>query len=244
MLKRRGQGQRPQIVFTSDFHELVRGDLLAGPCVLRYDPHRIVPADEIPSLPATQKPITAQVRLHPGGELWAGAMRFEPASRLIVDQDPTGQGTMLEIECPMREGRDELECWFSYSDNAGQPLWDTSWGRNFWMRFPTHDLNFRSAQIIAQSDQPFDHLKLEVESIPSVDAMSVRWRYTNAVNDDRQERPLSAEVVGGKTLWTLSAENANTASNTPLAFDLVYHVGGHTFTDDNQGTWYIVSRRD
>jgi len=244
MLKRRGKGQQPQITFTSDFHELVRGDLLAGPCVVRYDPLRIVPREELASLPATQRPITAHVRMHPGGELWEGAMRFRPASRLIVDEDPTGQGTMLEIEFPLREGRDEIECWFSYSDASGKSLWDSASGRNYWERFPAHDLNLRSAEIISQNNQPLDRFKLEIESVPQVESMTVRWRYTTAISNDRQSRPLTSAMDGEKKLWTLPVESANVASDTPLAFDLVYMVGDRKTTDDNQGTWYIVSRTE
>jgi hypothetical protein len=43
----------------------------------------------------------------------------------------------------------------------------------------------------------------------------------------------------GAQNWSLGAE---VASDTPLAFDLVYFVGNHKYTDDNQGTWYVVSR--
>jgi len=242
MLQSRAKGQRPQIVFTSDFHELARGDLLPGTCVLRYDPHRIVPPEEISGLPATQRPINAHVRLHPTGAIWEGAMRFRPASRLIADYDPTGQGTMLEIECPLREGNDELECWFSYSDNRGQTQWDSDMGANFWVRFPTHDLTVRTAEIIARPTHAFDLFKLEVESVPSVATIVVRWRYTNAINAARYKCPLVASPLSKGKLWTLPEEGANVASNTPVAVDLVYTVSGHEYTDDNQGTWYVVSR--
>ena len=36
-MERRGQGYKPKLIFTSDFHELVNGDLIPGPCLLRYD---------------------------------------------------------------------------------------------------------------------------------------------------------------------------------------------------------------
>jgi hypothetical protein len=229
-------------VFTSDLHELARGDLETGSCVLRYDPHRIVPPEEIASLPATQRPINAHVRLHPTGAMWEGAMRFRPASRLIADNDPTGQGTMLEIECPLREGADELECWFSYEDNSGRTRWDSNNGSNFWVRFPAHDLTIKDAEIVARPTQPFDAFKLEVESVPVVETMVVRWRYTYAINDARHKCSLVASPVSEGKLWTLPEEHANVASNTPVAFDLVYTVSGRQFTDDNQGTWYVVSR--
>ncbi len=145
MLKRRGKGQRPQIIFTSDFHELVRGDLMPGQCVLRYDPHRIVPPEEIVGLPQSQRPITGHLRFHPGGQVWEGEMRFAPGSRLVADNDPTGQGTMLEIEFHLPPGCDELECWFSYAGGSGKTLWDSDLGSNFWLRFPTHDLQITTA---------------------------------------------------------------------------------------------------
>jgi hypothetical protein len=242
MLRSRAKGQRPQIVFTSDFHELARGDLQPGSCVLRYDPHRVVPPEEISSLPATQRPITAHVRFHPTGAIWEEAMLFRPASRLIADNDPTGQGTMLEIECPLREGTDELECWFSYVDNRGQTRWDSNNCTNFWVRFPAHDLTVRAAEMIARPTQAFDWFKLEVESVPAVETVVVRWRYTNAINDARHKCSLVASPLGEGKLWMLPDDGANVASNTPVAFDLVYTVTGHEYTDDNEGTWYIVSR--
>src|SRR5271157_5220692 len=100
-MKRRGQGYKPILTFTSDFHELVNGDLIPGPCLLRYDPHRIVPRDEVAGLPSTQRPVTTHIRFHPSGQLWEKDMRFPRASRLIVDEDPTGQGTMLETTFPL-----------------------------------------------------------------------------------------------------------------------------------------------
>lgn len=242
MLRSRAKGQRPQIVFTSDFHELARGALQAGACVLRYDPHRIVPAEEISGLPATQRPINAHVRFHPTRAIWEGAMLFRPASRLIADNDPTGQGTMLEIDCPLPKGTDELECWFSYVDNGGQTQWDSDMGANFWVRFPAHDLTVRIGEIIARPTHAFDLFKLEVESVPLVARIVVRWRYTNAINAARCVWPLVASPLSDGKLWTLPEEGANVASNTPVAFDLVYTVSGHEYTDDNEGTWYVVSR--
>jgi len=242
MQKRRGKGQRPQIVFTSDFHELVRGDLIEGPCVLRYDPHRIVPEAELSSLPRTQRPVTAHVRFNPAGTLWTGDMRFAPASRLILDNDPTGQGTMLEIQFGLPPGCDELECWFSYSDDHGSVQWDSAQGANLWLRFPTHDLDIRKAAIKAQDKEPLDLFQIEVESVPVVDSIDVRWRYTNAINDKRLQCPLMPALFGARKRWTLPGDGAHVAWKTPLAFDLVYWVKGHKYADDNDGTWYIVNR--
>jgi hypothetical protein len=242
MLIHRGKGHLPQITFTSDFHELVRGDLLPGPCVLRYDPQRIVPSGEIEGLPATQRPITAHVRFHPTGESWTGDMRFAPATRLLIDPDPAGQGTMLEAQFPLPDGCEELECWFSYVDNAGETHWDSALGANFWLRFPAYDLDLQRAELIARPEEALDQLQLELESVPVVDTIDVRWRYTRPPGHTRQQCALipSTRATGGKH-WSAPDGGIPVASDTPIIFDLVYTVGGHKFTDDNEGTWYIVS---
>jgi hypothetical protein len=169
-------------------------------------------------------------------------MRFPPASRLIADNDPTGQGTMLEIECPLRQDTDELECWFSYVNNGGETQWDSEMGANFWVRFPAHDLTIRTGEIVARPEEPFDRFRLEIESVPVVETMVVRWRYANALNELRHKQPLKASQLAEGKLWTLPDGGTNVASNVPLVLDVVYTVRGHEYTDDNQGTWYVVSR--
>ncbi len=238
---RRGQGYKPKLTFTSDFHQLVNGDLVPGPCLLRYDPHRIVPWNEIAGLSNTQRPITAHIRFHPGGNLWEQNLRFPQASRLIVDYDPTGQGTMLETEFPLPDTCEELECWFSYVDNDGAK-WDSQMGANYWIRFALHDLQSVTAEIVARQTEARDLFKVELVSVPEVDSIKVRWRYTNAISDARFEWPLTPAPAARGKGWSIAGGGVPVSSNTPLAFDLVYQVASHTYTDDNQGTWYIVSR--
>ena len=236
-MQRRGQGYRPRLTFTLDFHELVVGDLVSGPCTLRYDPLRIVPRDAVPLLPRTQRPVVAHIRFHPSGQLSEIEMRFRRAGWLNVDEDPTGDGTMLQAGFDLPEGCRELECWFSYVDDNGESRWDSEMGANYWLRFPIFDLPSIEPAVIARLDKPLDLFRLEVQAVPEVSAVNVRWRYTNAINTERFERQLTR--VGGK--WNLG-DGAEVASNTPLAFDLVYFVNNHKYTDDNQGTWYVVSR--
>lgn len=241
-MKRRGQGYKPKLTFTSDFHELVNGDLIPGLCLLRYDPLRSVPMNEIAGLSNNQRPITAHIRFHPSGQLWEKALRFPRASRLIVDEDPTGQGTMLETEFSLPKDCQELECWFSYFDDLGEPKWDSAMGANYWIRFPTFDLELVNAEIVARKGQALDLFKLAVESVLAVEAIDVRWRYTNAISDARYQQRLTVTLRGDRKSWSLSNGGVSVSSDSPLAFDLVYRADGHTFTDDNQGTWYIVSR--
>jgi hypothetical protein len=240
-MHRRGQGYKPRLTFTSDFHELVFGDLIPGPCTLRYDPFRIVPRNEVPLLPKTQRPVTAHIRFHPSGQLSEIEMHFRPAEWLNVDEDPVGDGTMLQARFDLPEGCRELECWFSYLDNHGETKWDSAMSANYWLRFATFDLEITEAAIATRPNLPLDLFRLEVQSLPEVTAIDVRWRYTTAINDARYQRPLDVTFLEGHKKWSLGA-GADVASDTPLAFDLVYFVDGNKYTDDNQGTWYVVSR--
>jgi hypothetical protein len=241
MLKRRGKGQWPQIIFTSDFHELVRGDLLEGNCVLRYDPYRIVPPGEIAGLPQSQRSITCHLHFHPEGQTWEGEMRFAPATYLVAQYEPTGQGTMLEIDFHLPPGSDEIECWFSYVDETGKTLWDSNLGSNFWLRFPTHDLQITVAELVAGPTGALDLFELEIESVPAVETITVQWRYANEITGTSQQRPLTETLLGDRKRWSLPG-GAPVAWNTPLAFVLLYTVAGQTFFDDNDGTKFVVSK--
>jgi hypothetical protein len=200
-----------------------------------------VPRNELPLLPKTQRPIVAHIRRHPSAQLSQIEMRFRPAEWLTVDEDPTGDGTMLQATFDLPKGCRVLECWFSYLENNGQTQWDSALGANYWIRFPTFDLEITQAAITGRPGLPRDLLQLQVRSVPEVTAIDVRWRYTNAINDARYQRPLTVTLIEGQKNWNLEG-GAEVASSTPLAFDLVYFVNTHLYTDDNQGNWYVVSR--
>jgi len=221
----------------------VHGDLIPGPVVLRYDPYRIVPSQEVAGLPATQHPVAAHCRFHPGGSTWQGDMRFPRAHRLLADYDTTGQGTMYEIEFPLPYGCSEIECWFSYVDNRGVTRWDSEMGQNYWMRFPTRDLDIRTAELVDLPRDPLNQFKLEVDSVPEVEGIIIRWRYTAFPAEPRRQQALtSSPADGARKIWTPGGGALGVASRTPIAFDLIYTVGAHQFTDDNEGTWYVVSK--
>src|SRR5438067_39118 len=107
MLKRRSAGRRPQITFTADFHELVQGGLIYGPCVLRYDPHRIVPQGEIAGATTLPRPVKGYINFHPAGGHWEKEMWVPPGRVLERIPDPTGQGTMFDVEFPLPQGCDQ-----------------------------------------------------------------------------------------------------------------------------------------
>lgn len=239
-LRRANQGARPQIIFTSDFHELVTGDLLPGPCALRYDPLRLVALGD-----AAQEShhVRAYVRFHPGGTQWQGTLEL-PAGLPLADlADATGQGFMLATSFTIPEGCDELEVWFSCTHESGETHWDSDFGKNHWLRFGLADLALDSARVIPAKSKNAsqDLLEITLNTRPEVEDVKVRWRVTTDSTVPRQISGLVGRgVSGGRQTWAPPSAGIPVPTGATLAFDLVYTVHGRVHTDDNQGRWYLA----
>lgn len=239
-LLRANQGSRPQITFTSDFHELVTGDLVPGPCSLRYDPLRLVALGDAAG---DVHHIRAHVRFHPSGAEWQGSMELPAGLPLAELADPTGQGFMLTSTFTIPEGCDELEVWFSCTHDDGQTHWDSDFGKNHWLRFGLADLAIKSVKVkpAKKKDAAQDLLEVDLATKPKIDSVSLRWRITSQPQSPRQITPL---VVGSLTSagknWTAPFDGIPVPKGATIAYDVVYTVDGRTFTDDNQGRWYIA----
>jgi hypothetical protein len=239
MQLRQNAGSRPQITFTSDFHELVQGDLVPGPCVLRYDPLRLVTLGDA----ATETHhIRAYVRFHPGGSEWQGAMEL-PAGLPLADlADASGQGFMLTTTFNIPAGADELEVWFSCTHDDGQTHWDSDHGKNHWLRFGLADLSLKTAKVKSSKKKTAaqDALEFEFATKPKVESVEVRWRVTSIPGFPRQTSHLVATPTAAGKTWTAPAGGIPVPKGATVAFDVVYGVAGRQHTDDNQGRWYIA----
>ncbi len=240
MIQRQNQDRRPQIFFTSDFHELVRGDFQPGPCVLRYDPLRLIPRDELHD---ENHHVQAHVRFHPVGGGWDGAMTVPANAPVEQLADPAGTGFMLETAFTLPPGGVELEVWFSCTHADGSVHWDSARGKNFWLRFGLEDLAINRAKVVAAKKKTAaqDALKLEISSAPAVDRLVVRWRLTNLPGSVRTESSLGGTVGEGlRKTWSTPPDGIPVPKGATVAFDIVYFVAGRKYTDDNQGRWYIA----
>lgn len=240
MQLRYNAGSRPQITFTSDFHELVHGDLFPGPCVLRYDPLRLV---DIGAAARNHHNICAHVRFHPSGIEWQGSMALPPGIPLADQADISGQGFMLSTQFDIPEGCDELEVWFSCSHEGGETHWDSGYGKNFWLRFGLADIKHVAAEV--KSDKAGtaaqDILEFEFTAKPCVECVSVRWWLANSPKAPRVTNRLTSEpTAGGYNTWATPTGGIPVPRGAVVAFDVVYRVKGRSFTDDNQGRWYVA----
>lgn len=238
MQLRTNKGASPQITFTSDFHELVQGDLIPGACTLRYDPLRLV---ELGEATGNSHEIRAHVRCHPVGVEWQGVLQLPAGLPLAELADPTGDGFMLTTTFEIPEGCDELEVWFSCTHPDGETHYDSDFGKNHWLRFGLSDLSLKSAKVSPGKSGVEDAFTLDITSKPAVESVEVRWRITSNPAFPRQVAPLvaSAGASSGKT-WAAPGGAISVAKGATIAFDIVYRVGGRFYTDDNQGRWYIA----
>jgi hypothetical protein len=237
MLTRRNKGVPPQFTFTADFHELVQGDCLPGPCLLRYDPFRIVPLDDF----ASPGPVECFVRFLPSGRVWQRTLPIRSGALRPEYWDPVGQGFMLETVFTLPEGCDELEFWFSYVYSDSSMRWDSAYGENYHLRFPTRDLDQPKGVVVSSPDPAFDRLEVQVSSISEIEATKLRWRLTNPVAQARRETALVASPGGkGSIMWSTPDGGVPVPTKSTAVFDFVYEVHGRSYKDDNAGTWYLA----
>jgi hypothetical protein len=237
MPTRRNKGQPPQVTFTADFHELVQGDLIPGPARIRYDPFRIVPTSEFKAA----RSVHCFVELRPLNQRWEKEMQIPPSSLLAYNWDPAGQGFMLEETFDLPRGCDELEFWFSYREPNGNVRWDSAEGKNFRIRFPLHDLIEPQGRVLSSPDPAFDRLQVGVQSIAKVESVLLRWRLTHPSGHPRQESQLVRSQAGNQLQWSTPDGGLPVPVDATAVFDLVYRVGGRSFTDDNAGSWYLAA---
>lgn len=240
---RHNQGLRPQIIFTSDFHELVRGDLIPGTCVLKYDPLRLI---EVGDAAQETHHIRAYVRFHPNGSEWQGVMTLPSGEPLAALADPSGQGYMLSVSFDIPKGCDELEIWFSCTHEDGQTHWDSANGKNYWLRFGLADILIEDAKIKSSRKKadPTDTFELSITTDPGVDSVELRWWMTNHPDTPRKSVSLVASGSNAdRKKWTCPEAGISVAKGAVVAYDLVYYLHGRKHTDDNQGSWYIASSK-
>lgn len=240
MQRRQNQGSRPQITFTSDFHELVQGDLVPGPCVLRYDPLRLI---ELGDAADESHHIRAYVRFHPTGSEWQGVMELPAGAPLADLADITGNGFMLTTTFTIPEGCDELEVWFSCTHDDGKTHWDSDHGKNHWLRFGLADIAIDTAKVKTKKAKTSvnDTLEFALNTAEKIDSVEVRWRMTNHPGVPRKVTPLvPGATKGSRRQWTSPGDGIPVAKGAVIAYDIVYRVQDRTHTDDNQGRWYIA----
>lgn len=242
MIARAYAGKPAQITFTSDFHELLEGDLRPGePVRLRYDPRRIVPAEDSYVFGSPKYPINAFARFHEG-EAVAREILVSPAG--IVTQpkyDISGQGSMLEASVDVPADAEEVVIWFSYLAATGEMHFDNDDGKCFRLRFPSADVQVAEATVVSNAAKKKGEFSLSVAAIDAVNAVNVRYRIAGNAEFGHHEVSLTKSAQKDKQqkpVW--SATGIAVPPQSTVQFKIFYWIGETRYKDDNSSRYYMA----
>ena len=235
---RRYIGQAPQVSFTSDFHELLEGDLRPGVTLkLRYDPDRLSPPPGY-AFADPSWPVFAHAQFLENGVIAARALTANPTT--VPDRDAMGQGSMLTGTVEVPTDAQFVELWFC-GDMPDGIHWDSDYGKNFWFRFPYADLEVTAAVVQRATSAQF---RVEVTSISDVQRVTVRYYdMAGGANPVRREESLARGSLtpAGRRLWGYEKP---VAASALIRFKLYYWILDRRFKDDNSGYYYVADRPD
>lgn len=238
MVERLWCGKPAGIAFTCDFHELVTGDLRRGePVLLRYDPYRIVPADEPYRFGDPARPILAHLQFHDGAPTAEVALQSPAGIVACPDVDPTGQGAMLGAAIDVPADAAQFVVWFSFAAAGGVVRYDSDFGANFRFGFASRDVDAVRATVHRRPGEATDRFEVSLEAAAGIEAVSVPF----LILDDpgrRHELGLqpAARTPDGRS-WAASVAVPHGAV---VRYKLCYWIGGRRLVDDNAAAWYLA----
>jgi len=226
----------PHLIFTLDFHELVRGNLQPGAaCQIDYDPQRIFSAVTGYRLGDAAWPVTAHLRYLPS-EHKEEILLSSPAGLVKqVITEPDGQGSMLRSNISVPADTEELEVWFSAKTPSGEVLYDSDFGANYHFRFVQNDLQLQESRVVNQPASPWAGLQIRIAARLSVEKVLIRYRILNG------DQPYYEHVYylqhAQPDIW--STENVQIPYDAVIVFDIIYFVGGKKYKNDNNGKYFL-----
>ena len=207
MIERAFSQLPPQITFTNDFHELLYGDLRPGAeLVVRYDPKRIVPADEPYRFGDPNSPIVAHA-VFCAGEAPMSKTLISPAGVLDHPQvDATGKGSMLQASFLIPKNAEEVVLWFTYASPRRGMHHDSDEGRNFRFGFVAEQIKLLSTDVVSDPQTPYSGVSVRVAAVPAIDRVSVRFRVVGDPQFGKQELDLAKTVDTEPPGWPSPTE--------------------------------------
>jgi hypothetical protein len=243
MLTRLEAQYRSQITFTSDFHELVNGNLKPGqPLRLSYDPQRIIPAGEPYTFGDPQRPVTAHVRFGSVSQIVLVVLS-SPGMVAVPDRDATGQGSMLKAHLEVPANAEMISIWFSFTLLDGTAVYDSDFGTNFNFRFPEHDLEDLDTNVVFDREKKISLFYVHVSTTAAVDRVSVRLGRAGkqAGKDELPLQELAPSSDSHRKTWAIN--DVIVPTGVVIAFKVFYWIRGIRFKDDNTGHYYLSPPR-
>jgi Family of unknown function (DUF6209) len=239
-------GKPAEITFTCDFHELVSGDLRpAGLLLLRYDPSRIVPADEPYRFGDPDRPVTVHIRFREGEAPTDVRLRSTSGIDACPDVDLTGQGSMLSGWVVLPDDAEHLEVWFSYPTASGAIRYDSDYGANYRFGFACREIDVVQATVTRQPDQLGDRFELAISTTQAVEDVTVAFSLVGDAACDKHELRLQrVSDYAAQEQWALWSAAVDLPHGATARFKVCYWIGGRRLIDDNTGAFYLAPEPD
>jgi hypothetical protein len=242
MIERAFSQVPPRITFTNDFHELLYGDLRPrAELVIRYDPKRIVPADEPYRFGDPNSPIVAHAVFRSGQAPMSKTL-VSPAG--VLDHpnvDATGKGSMLETSFLIPKNAEEVNLWFSYAGPRCGMCHDSDEGRNFRFGFVAEQIKLLSADVVSDPQRPYSGFSVRVAAVSAVERVSVRFRVVGDPQFGKQELDLAKTgdtEPPGWPIWEVAG--VAVPYQAVIHFKLFYWTAGTRYKDDNNNQYYLA----
>ena len=241
MIKRAHAGQPALITFTSDFHELVTGDLCPdNPVTLKYDPKRIIPKDEDYRFGDPKRPIIAHVQFGKGKPESSQALVSQIGIIENPVNDPTGHRFVLTARFDIPPDAEELIVWFSHLAQSGEMHYDSDEGANYRFGFASYDVTVLDATVVSDPQTPYSGFAVTVAADDKIEAVSVRYRVVSDT-EFRDEKPLQKTGQHddeGHSIWEVAG--LTVPYQAMVRFKVFYWIGGQRYKDDNSGHYYLA----
>jgi hypothetical protein len=228
------------LIFTLDFHEMVRGKLQQnGNCTISYDPLRLASGKDGYVHGSSAFEFIAHLQFLP-----QGSADIELLSSAGIVEDPVimnnGIGSMLSGDFTIPADAEEIIAWITMKDEAGNYTYDSDFGRNFHFRLATQDVQVTKAVVKNNETSGTASFTLTATSAAVIDKIIVRYRVINGA-DPLTENPVELErVKSTKKQQSWTTGDIVLPYGAVVVYDLIYCVGENNFKIENNGNYFIV----
>jgi hypothetical protein len=232
------------LIFTRDFHELLRGRLSHGSnCTISFDPARIVPAGDPYQFGDPNRPVIAHIQFGTAAPVFDLPLESRVGIQEYVPKTFMGEGPMLTGVFKVPDEANKVIIWFTFVSSDGQTCFDTEYGQNYEFRFLHRDFKLLDSAVTGKSDDPLHRFGLQVEADESIERITIRYRVVNGsdpkVEKEADLQRTEAHTGDGCSIWTI--QDILVPYNAVVAFDLRYLIDGRWIKSDNQGNYYLAT---
>jgi hypothetical protein len=233
----------PELIFTRDFREYIRGRFRPGlTATIRYDPYRVVPPRQAYRFGDPDHAVVAHLQCSQGGPILDVTLG-SPAG--IPDWVPSAdfdRALMLRGEVVIPVDAAWVTVWFTYKSAGGQVFYDSNFGKNFRLRFYRDELEILQTDVLDDLGQSQGRFVCRVAANACVQRVIARYRVVNrqaaAAETSVDLRQTGESDEHGHPIW--ATEDVLVPKDGVIAYDLVYFADDRAFKDNNQGNYFLA----